>query len=130
MTNGKIKFADEIIGESGCGASLPIVSTETTEERIETIRKRKTFLDAEAIREIIRQELERFESRQIVRVIKIKKNSYQKCKTKIIELVHKRKGGITTLEISETLNIEPEIVLKILMELKEEGKIDKIDKGN
>lgn len=143
MTNGKIKFANEVIRE--IEPALPIVTTESTEERFAIIRKR-TFIDPKTVMEIKRrvQELENVlnelensvnefkksfkTTKQITRVIKIKEKSYKECKIKINELIHERKNGITTLEIAEMLNIEPEIVLKILMELKGEGKIDKINK--
>jgi len=58
---------------------------------------------------------------------KIRDTLYQECKERINALVHEHKSGITTMEIAERLNVgRPELILKILSELKEEGKIKRI----
>ena len=116
-------------------------STMTTEESKKFREQTKITLDPEdpclkqlideavdkkvdiKIKELIKKQ----KPQEIVRVIQIKEQTYQKCKDDINDLIHNSKKAITTLEITEELGIEPEVVLKALTELKEEGKIGKAD---
>lgn len=69
------------------------------------------------------------ESRHI-RVLKIRECDYSKAKDEILALVQKHRAGVSTIEIAEELCLEPEIVLKALSELIDDGKIGKNNTGN
>lgn len=129
-TQQVIKFADDV----GSQDVLPSVgmSTETVEE---TLKRRKTIThvcyDRKMIQDMIDQAIEEnWKKHQVIRIIKIKEETYETRKDLVNKLVHENKSGITTTEIAERLGIDPELVLRILMELNEEGKIGKINEGD
>ena len=59
------------------------------------------------------------------RKVKIEEKDYDKIKEDIDNLINNSKTPVTTDDIMKKLNIAPEIVLKVLSELKEEDKIKK-----
>jgi hypothetical protein len=65
-----------------------------------------------------------------VGVLKVRECDYLKAKDEILALVQKHRDGVSTIEIAEELCLEPEIVLKALSELIDDGKIGKNNTRN
>ena len=114
------------------------LSTESSEESLKRVRERNIQLLTDIalskpilrriVREMVAEEMTKFQERsRITRVIRIRDADYTKAKKEVLDLVRAHKKGIRTLDIAERLKLDPEVVLKILMELREEGKIAKAD---
>jgi KaiC/GvpD/RAD55 family RecA-like ATPase len=102
-------------------------TTETTEELIKRTESKKVDLEqlGNFIKEIVKEELQK--QTQVISVLKIRDCDYLDAKKEILELVNKHPKGISSLEIAESLCLDPVVVLKALAELKEEEKIGKIN---
>lgn len=82
------------------------------------------------VEKLVKIELAKQMENKVNRIIIIKDEDYEISKKRVLDLVMKNTEGIDTSEIVEELNLDPEIVLKILMELKEEDKIGKANERN
>ena len=80
----------------------------------------------EMIQKFVRMEIAKQRSAE-TKVIIIKDEEYGAAKERVLELVKRHKDGIGTAEIIEELSLDPEVVLRILSELKEADKIGKVD---
>ena len=61
------------------------------------------------------------------KIILVKEVPYDKAKVMIKSFIDEHKEGVYTTEIAEKLQLDIELVMKVLSDLKEEGKIAKID---
>jgi hypothetical protein len=63
----------------------------------------------------------------LTKVVRIKDEDFKVIKDKIDRLIHENKKGVDTLTLIETLEVDPAIILRAVNELKEEGRVAKVD---
>jgi len=82
-----------------------------------------------SLKRIISNYEKRFEMiREVTpKVILVRKVPYDQAKMMIKEFIDEHKKGVYTTEIAEKLQLDIELVMKILSDLREEGKIAKVD---